>query len=152
MKTRTPFFVLVLLFSLSFSACDPRANEPFYLRNTPDCNEGRKLDSLNTLEFLQAEWEWEYILCLNDSAGGNDEEYKGLSVEFKSDFSVDLFIDGQINQSSTWGIIASGNGTWSLDIQPDILQLYGYLVICDDRVQFNNTPTDGCANYFKRSE
>lgn len=152
MKTTTSLFILCLVFSLFFFSCDPRANEPFYLQNTPNCNEGQKLDSLNTLSFIQGEWEWEYILCAGNISGGNDTAHLGLTVNFQSDNTVELSENGQLNQTSNWEIIPAGNGFWGLDIQPGINELYGYLVICDDRVQFNNTPTDGCANYFKRSE
>lgn len=89
------------------------------------------------------------------SAGANDKDLKNLSIEFKSDNTVDVKEDGQITQTSTWRVQSANSNYFSLfdfETTPKVSQLSGSLVFCNKRRLFHQSQIDGCDNYFKRED
>jgi len=117
-----------------------------------DCHHETSWDSLKTNFTLIGEWEWEYIGCYWFPEGANDEEFKGLTIEFKSDNTLDVKENGQITQTSNWKVVDGDLDLFAIDVEPTVNQLYGRILFCDDRVEFNHSYIDGCDNYFKRKK
>jgi len=82
---------------------------------------------------------------------GNDVEFKDLSIRFKSDHTLDVKQMDEGTQTSTWKVVDGDGDLFSVEVEPRVNQLYGRILFCDDRVEFNLSCLDGCDNYFKRN-
>jgi len=107
-------------------------------------------DSVSISNKLIGLWQWEFIECYWNPENANSEDYKGLTVEFKTDKTVIVKDNGQVLQTSTWGITKLNDGYYKIDATPIVGQLFGKILFCDDRVVFSDTYVDGCDNYFKQ--
>ncbi|MBL7780925.1 MAG: hypothetical protein JNM22_06885 [Saprospiraceae bacterium] len=116
-----------------------------------ECHHEMTWDSLSTKNALIGVWEWEYINCLNTGNDDNDK-YRGLSIEFKSDNTLNVIENGQVTQTSHWKVVEGDADLFEIDADPSITQLYGRILFCDKRVEFNHSYIDGCDNYFTRKE
>lgn len=106
-------------------------------------------DSINTKTTLIGEWEWEHISCLEYVS---DDQYEGLTIEFKQDNTLDVKVNGQITQTSNWKVVIGDSDLFAIDVEPRVTQLYGRILFCEDWVQFNYSYIDVCNNYFKRKK
>lgn len=113
------------------------------------CHGQTKRDSTATQNALIGKWQWEFIKCYWNPENANSVDFKSLSVEFKKD-SLDVKINGQITQKSSWHIIGTNDGYFKLLVNPIVFQLPGKLLFCGDRVLFYDSYVDGCDNYFRK--
>lgn len=123
---------------------------PVTLPAMTECHQKNSWDSLNIHDKLLGQWDWEYIQCFWDPEKGNYKDFLGMTVEFKSDNTLEVKMNGQTTQSSTWKIANMGDGYFKVDTNPLVVQLPGRILFCDDRVLFNDSYVDGCDNYFKK--
>lgn len=117
-----------------------------------DCHRQMIWDSLKTKDALIGEWEWEYIACAWSPKGPNDDEYKGLTIEFKSDYTLNVKENGQTTQTSKWKVVDGDIGLFVLSVDPGVDQLPGRILLCGERVVFNFSYIDLCDNYFRRKK
>lgn len=96
------------------------------------------------------EWEWEYISCYGISPYANGEDFKGLTIEFNSDNTLDIKEDGQLSQTSRWEVISTGNDFFAIEVAPFVSQLSGVILFCGEKVAFISSIGDGCDHYFTR--
>ncbi len=117
-----------------------------------DCHHETSWDSLKTNLTLIGEWEWEFTGCYRSPEGATNEEFKGLTIEFKSDNTLEVKENEQITQISNWKVAEGDADLFAIDVEPSVIQLYGRILFCGERVEFNDSYIDGCDNYFKRKE
>lgn len=141
------FIILALLVS-----CTKVENKPFDPASMWDCYYEKEWDSKLIEKTLIGEWDWQYISCYWDFEGGNDDEYEGLSIEFKSNNTLSIIEDGQVMQTANWKIVSSDVDLFEIEADPYISQIYGIILFCEDRVVFNNSIVDGCDNLFQKKK
>lgn len=115
-----------------------------------ECYQKFAWDSVSIHDKLLGQWDWEYIQCFWDPEKGNYKDFLGMTVEFKSGNTLEVKMNGQTTQSSTWKIVDMGDGYFKVDTNPLVVQLPGKILFCEDRVLFNDSYVDGCDNYFKK--
>lgn len=124
--------------------------EPISQADIWACDNEMQWDSLSTHQALIGEWEWEYISCFSDPEELNHDEYNGMTIEFSDNNILQVREDGQLVQISTWELELEDGSLFGIHAVPRVIQLYGRILICDDRVKFNDSYRDGCDNFFKR--
>jgi len=117
-----------------------------------DCHHEKTWDSLKTQNTLIGIWEWKYIACFWTPENANSEDFQGLSIEFKSDSTLDVKQDGNIIQTSNWKVVDGDAGLYALEVETHVMQLGGRILFCEDIVEFNDSYIDGCDNYFRRKK
>ena len=115
-----------------------------------ECHQQTNWDSLTTQNELIGEWEWEYITCFETPDNANDSDFKGLTIEFKSDQSLVVRENGKITQTSSWKVVDGDVAYYALEVDPYVILLYGRMLFCDDLLEFNHSYIDGCDNYFRK--
>jgi hypothetical protein len=125
-------------------------NPPVTLSDMTECHRTASWDSVKIQSRLLGRWEWEYIQCYWNPENGNSKDFQGLSVEFKPDNTLEVKLNGETTQTSTWELVNLNDGYYKVQVKPLVLQLPGRILFCTERVLFNDSYTDGCDNYFKR--
>lgn len=141
------FAILILLL-----ACNKEENPPISQGDMWNCHHKLTWDTLSTTKALIGKWEWEYIGCFWNPEDGNNDDFIGMTIEFKSDNTLDVKENGQLTQTSNWKVVIGDVDVYALYVDPKVNQLYGRILFCDERVEFNDSYIDGCDNYFKRKE
>jgi hypothetical protein len=152
LKISNQSFALIVAISIILFSCTKDVKPPISQGDIWDCHHKKMWDSLNTKNTLIGEWDWEYIACYWNPEDANDTDFKGLSIEFKSDNTLDLKENGKTIQTSTWKVVDGDADLFAIDVYPNVTQLYGRILFCENRVEFNDSFIDGCDNYFKRKE
>ena len=150
MKISIQSIALLLSVPLILFACKKEETPPISLTEMWDCHSQTAWDSLKTKKALIGEWEWEYIQCAWSPKGPNGYEYKGLTIEFKSDNSLTVKENGQTIQLSNWRVVDGDLGYFALSVDPEVAQFSGRILVCDDNLVFNSSHIELCDNYFKR--
>ena len=132
-----------------FSCHKKEIVEPIDQGEIYNCFYSRSWDSTQVKNAILGEWNWEYIWC---ELGENNTQYKGLSIELKSDNSINVKQNGQIIQTSKWKINKLDDTHYGIYPDPAIDQMLGYFLICSDVIGFNLGYVDGCANYFRKKK
>lgn len=101
---------------------------------------------------LIGEWDWKFIECFWTPEDANRRDFKDWSIEFDSNLELVVKENGQVDQIATWRIVESHSGLFRLEVDPPVIFLYGDILICDNRIVFNDTPTDGCDNHFRKRD
>ena len=125
-------------------------NPPVTLDSMLQCNGQRSWDSTSIHDALIGKWQWEFIKCYFNPEDANGQDYKNLSIEFKQNDSLEVKVNNQISQISSWYVTRLNDGYFKLTVNPIVFQLPGRVLICDNRVLFYDSYTDGCNNYFKK--
>jgi len=152
MKVTNQLIVLLLIVLILSFACNKGENPPISQADISDCHHEMTWDSLKISNALIGEWEWEYISCFNNPEGANGDEFKGLTIEFKSGNTLNVKENGQTTQTSNWVVVNGGTNWFSIDVDPNVSQLHGQILLCEEIVEFNESYIDVCDNYFKRKE
>jgi len=142
-----PIAISILLF-----ACNKEENPPISQGNMWDCYREMTWDTLSLKENLIGRWDWEYIGCFWNPKDANDDEFKGLSIEFVGNNTLDVRVNGELTQTSNWKVVYVDADLMAISVEPDVVQLNGLILFCEEWLEFNNGYIDGCNNYFKRKE
>ena len=152
MKIPNHSIPLIFAISMLLLSCDKEEKPPISQGNMWDCHQKITWDSMRTKDALIGEWEWEYIGCFWNPKDANDYEFDGMTIEFKEDNTLEVKQNGQITQTSSWKFVDIDADLFAIKVDPIVKQLYGRILFCEDRVEFNHSFIDGCDNYFKRKE
>ena len=95
-------------------------------------------------------WEWTCISCVGRV--GPLPNHTGLTMQISPDSTVQLFMDNDLFQTSTWTIEAATSERFQFQVQPDIEQLDGYILACSDKLVMQNSHIDLCDNFFRKIE
>lgn len=131
---------------------DPPQQEdpPVALDSMLRCYSVMSWDSAVIHDALINTWEWEFIKCYWKPEDANGEDFKGLSVQFKQNDSLEVKLNNQLTQVSSWSIVRLNDEYFKLSTSPFIPQLPGKILLCGDRILFYDSYVDGCDNYFKK--
>lgn len=152
---RNLVLITIMLF-FSFCQKEPaneqirKAEPPKSILDIQSCHLSASWDSTSIRNKLLGKWEWEYIRCFWEPEKGNYDDFKGLSVHFKSDNTVEVSQNGMLAQQSTWHIVLLNDGNYKITTIPLVFQLPGRILFCEQRVVFMDSYVDGCENYFVR--
>ena len=146
-----PFIVILGLVTL-WASCNIGNKPPKSQGDMFDCHQQSNWDSLSVSNELIGEWEWEHISCYWNPDDDNDNEYRGLTIEFNEDQSLIVREEGLITQASSWKVVDGDANLYALEVDPRVIQLYGRILICDDLLEFNDSYIDGCDNYFRKKD
>ncbi len=128
----------------------PLLKPPITLDSILQCHGQMQLDSTAIRNRLIGKWQWTFIKCYWDPEKANGEAYKNHSIEFKQNDSVEVKVNGQLTQKSSWKITKLNDGYYKLSVNPIVVLLPGKILFCGDQVLFYDSYVDGCDNYFKR--
>lgn len=152
--------ILILLFAvMAVQISCKKANEtevipiqkpPIALDSILTCYKQRKPDSADIRNSLLGKWQWTFIKCYWNPENANSEDYKTHSIEFKQNDSVEVKVNGQLTQKSSWKLTKLNDGYYKLSMNPIVVLLPGKVLFCGDQVLFYDSYVDGCDNYFKR--
>ena len=148
--TMRKVYLAACLVGSIFLAC---TKDPYLSHSRADimsCIKNKDWDSNITGEALIGDWEWIYVSCISAPEIDHDDQYKGLSIKFNSDMTLEVKQDGQVTQTSTWNVVSSETEYLVIEADPYVTQLSGRILFCDDLMEFNQSYIDGCDNYFKR--
>lgn len=149
-----PFLSLLLFWSCQkepVSTIISKKDPPVSIIEIQACHLTTTWDSTAIRNKLLGKWNWEYIRCFWAPEKGNYDDFKGLSVEFKSDNTVEVFQNGMSAQKSTWQLVLLNDGNYKITTTPLLLQLPGRILFCAQRVVFMDSYVDGCDNYFVKA-
>lgn len=142
-----------IILPVFFISCDKYERLENKYAKMIECHEENRLDSLKTMEAILGEWKWNYIYCYANAEEANGKDFDNLTVEFKSDNTVDVKEDGVITQTSQWKLLP-GNVNYhsilGIETIPPVTQMSGRLVFCNKKLLFHQSYIDACDNYFKR--
>lgn len=150
---KLPVFVMVMLFiSCTRQKTPPlvKQDPPVSLSDMIKCHTVTSWDSTGIVNRLSGEWQWEYIQCYWNPEDGNYDDYKTISLHFKTGNILELKENGQITQTSQWRLVNLNDGYWGIKTEPLVIYVTGRIMFCAERVLFSDFYTDGCNNYFKK--
>lgn len=158
MKQFYSILFLVLSISVLPTSCEKpytadlsiREKPPITLDSMLQCHGHNNWDSATIRNTLLGKWQWEYIRCYWTPESANGTDYKNLTIEFKQNDSVEVKVNNQILQISSWKIAQLNDGFSKLVVNPMVVQLPGKILFCGGHVLFYDSYTDGCDNYFKK--
>jgi hypothetical protein len=127
-----------------------RPKPPIQLDSMLLCHGQNNCDSTAIHHALIGKWQWVYISCYWNPESANNQDFKTLSVEFNQHDSLEVKLNGQTTQKSSWGLVRTNDGYFKLLANPIVLQLPGKVLFCGDFVLFYDSYVDGCDNYFKK--
>ena len=112
------FFTLICICAsvlLLIPACNKdHASLPNSFVNLWDCHHTTSWDLSNTKNKLIGSWTWEYISCNWYPEDANDDDYKGLTISFKADNSMEVFENGKLTQTSMWHLEKVGDNIYEI--------------------------------------
>jgi hypothetical protein len=157
MKAYYSVSITCLLLILLSSSCKKNVSEapiaatpPVSADSLTKCHLNNVWDSASIANHLLGKWQWEFIKCYWNPEDANSKDYQGLTIQFKPGQIAEVKQQDVISQTATWRISPINDNTYQLITTPLIVQLPGKIYICDNRVLFSDTYTDGCDNFFKK--
>lgn len=104
-------------------------------------------DSTTIRTALIGKWQREFIRCFWQPEKANSEDFKNLTIEFKTNDSLTVYTGYQITQMSSWPVTKQFDGFVKLSLCTFIPQLLGNILLCGNRVVFYDSYVDGCNNF-----
>ncbi|MBC6993508.1 hypothetical protein QWY85_16225 [Neolewinella lacunae] len=150
MKSSHHLNALAFTIPLLLLACVKADKAPISAADMWGCHRAVTWDSLSVKEALTGEWKWEYIGCYWNYEDANYDEFAGLTIEFNADSTLEVRENGVLTQTSNWEVVIRDGDLFGIDVDPRVHQLYGRILLCNDRVKFDHSYIDGCDNFFKR--
>ena len=132
------------------NTCTEAAAPPPAELNLLLCHRSIARDSVATEKALLGLWDWEYISCFWKTEKANGEDYKCLSIEFKSDHTLIVKESGKTTQTARWKIFRGDPELFLIKTEPLVPQVVGRILFCEDVLEFNDSYVDGCDNYFRK--
>ena len=93
---RNYYILLALAIPLILSACNLLENPPINQGDMWACHHTTSWDSLQTNNALIGEWDWEFISCFWTPQDANSRDFRGLSVLFKPDSTLQVKDKGRL--------------------------------------------------------
>jgi len=141
----------VLLFSLMLIACDDddllNRKSEHYLN---DCHHEITWDSLSISNEILGEWQWFHKYCVWGDFEGDSVSDKTVKVTFFENGTLNFQKDTLIKTLS-WNVKSTGaTNLFELKFDLFVNNINGFIRICDNEISFDDTPTDGCQNFFRK--
>jgi hypothetical protein len=121
-----------------------------------ECHKAQNLDSISISNKLRGSWALLTRRCL--TGNGPEDLQKNIKLTFNTNGNFSVTQAGNIITQGIWTIRAVDIDMWGLDISTASEYLFGRILFCEDKLQFNNSYQDvnniyidGCVNTFVRS-
>jgi len=150
MKRCYNLFFCVIVISVLFCSCNDD-DAPFVGDELWECHSEVNWDSTAVINFLIGEFEWEYISCYESRSDANGAQNEGFVIDIKSDNTYRTTRDGQSIKSGTWTIVsATEQDLYQFETDPYIPEAFGRILICEDRIKFDDSYRELCDNYYRK--
>lgn len=109
-------------------------------------------DSTSTANNLLGTWRLTYRYCCPESSmEGTTKNVENENFEISiSPEKIYVFIDGELQQESTWSIGIKDVERFGISTAPYVAHTFGRILFAEDRMLFNGSYIDGPDNYFER--
>ncbi len=144
------FFATGLLAIFLFSCKKETAQTTYKSSEIWECHQKSQWDSIKIHDKLIGKWSWIYVVK-GWGSGENATDGKGLTLDFKTNGTVDVFQNGVFQSTSTWKMHPY-LGSGGIETDPIIERTDGGILFCDDELVFSATPYDGNDNFFVRKK
>lgn len=94
-------------------------------------------------------WEWRFVSCAWNPQDANGEEFSGLSVQFRPDYTLSVIENGEEITYCDWSIEHSLN-SHKLNLTEAIPQLEGFLSHNGETMALDARESDGCRNVWEK--
>ncbi len=155
MKKAVGFIVAVLFL---FPACDQQVDPLSKLQIPPDgqmlrdCHDQKMWSAQSLRAALVGEWRWYY--SANDFSGSFYPPRNTLDlntvVVFGADTSYNVMEAGEVTHTTQWSLEEVQPGFFNADTETFKSPSLGFVILCDDLVEFSESYIDGDDNYFVR--
>ncbi len=142
-------FGLLFLCFLVLS-CEKKDKPPFSQDEIWKCHQNSEWNEIKLKNALVGLWNWEYVALSWTPENNQYVTDQELTIEFKSDSSLIVKQHGNIIQLATWKIVGGDPDLFSLEDDPNVSQLFGRVILCNDIVEFYGSYADISDNYFRR--
>ena len=140
--------ILIFLASLSFvfqiQSCkkDPSTD---ITQRLWDCNASQHFDSTKLATSMLGSWQW--TESFSESIIKAD---KNIKVVFTSSGTFTVTEDASVKTQGKWGLKIVDSGILGLTMDNSSEFLYGRILLCGDKILFNDSYRDGGDNLFTR--
>jgi hypothetical protein len=140
----------LIIVSTVGQGCKDDSISPYDYETILKCNNKNNWGLELTKNKIVGLWEWKYIRCCGETSSPyeNNTEFKGLRIEFKND-GTGILIENDAIGEFTWDI-GTYNVLYGFTTEPNITQLSGQLLFCDNIMMCNASYIDGADNFFKK--
>jgi len=145
-------FILISVSLVVLSSCNKKEQPPISHNDVWDCHSKKKWDSLEIKNNLIGSWDLEFMSCFWVSEIISYDDSHFLTNEFRSDNTLEVMENNEIIQNSNWRVVNSSPNLFTLEVEPVVAYLKGYVLFCDERVEFNYSYIDLCDHFFKRKQ
>ena len=143
---------ICILSILIISCNDSFEGPPISQTDIYNCHRASEWDATKIKNELLGIWEWEYTSCYGFPGEGTYITDEELRIEFRDDSTLTVTQNGLHIQNSTWKVVDGDGDLFEIEVEPYVDQLWGRILICENRVEFNFSYIDLCDNYFKKKE
>ncbi len=146
------FSGIILLILVTIISCG-KEDRPISQTDMWNCHNNSEWTDLKIRDELIGSWKWIYSENFWASDKGRNTENENTQIEFLSDSTLNIIIDGEHKGTTKWIITPKDGDLFGLKLDsPATTLLYGRILICGKIVEFNDSYLDGSDNYFERIE
>jgi hypothetical protein len=113
-----------------------------------ECTRSQHFDSTKLAAKLMGSWRW----METSSESGPGKADKDIKVTFTSAGKFTLTENSTILSRGSWQLKNDDSGGFELETDHLGSMLYGHILLCEDKLLFNDSYRDGFDNLFTRSE
>jgi hypothetical protein len=144
------FIAFIFSFTLLITnlSCKKEKRTTRQIQEFWDCSGSVVHDSVLLAEGLIGSWRWtEFPTKRVKFKSG-----KQILVTFESDRSFKVIEDGKPSVAGKWTFKTDNSGVYMLKMSIPSIYLYGYILLCGDRVLFHKSALETGSNLFIRIE
>lgn len=149
--------ILMGAFALLVPACKKSSGDTATPQSPPvssdsllQCHRAGAPDSAAVQATLTGQWSWRFIRCYWKTEEANGDDFAGLKVLFRNDQTLQVIVNGAVQQTSNWRLQRESEGYFRLITDPLVGQLTGRVVLCNGWLFSYDSYTDGCDNWFRK--
>jgi hypothetical protein len=123
---------------------------PVSLSEMIRCHQSLSPDSAQVYAAMLGTWSWEFITCFWSPENASNSQFETLSIELQPGNIMLVKQAGVVQQTGGWRMVNLNDGYYEIQTDPAVVQLRGRILICNQRMVFNESYVDGCDNYFTK--
>ncbi len=151
MKTLKGTMMLISILVLISCEKEEISQRPMSQTNIWNCYNDSEWTDLKIRDELTCSWKWIYSENFWAPDKGRNTENENTLIEFLTDSTLNVIVDGNIQNSTKWTVTPKDGDLYGLDLDSAVTTLlYGRILICGEILEFNNSYIDGSDNYFQK--
>lgn len=153
MKIVTRVLMLISIFSILSCDKEDTSERPMSQTDIWNCYHNSEWSLLEIRNELIGKWKWTFTEDFWAPDQGLNTENENTLVEFLSDSTLNLIVNGELENTTKWFVTPEDEGLYGLEFDSAITTLLnGRILFCGEILEFNNSYIDGSDNYFERIE